>query len=180
MKTTRGIIPINLVASDLIHSMLFNDMILIRPLRTLPLCRYKSDREANRQRVEVLRDGNFKCTESRRIRLGDIVRVKKEEQFPADMILLSVKDGSEVCYVETANLDGESSLKRVYAVKSTKGMDTEAKLGSELRVKVEVCDVNLPPPSRGHFQTASTFLPSTATFLHTLITSPPMPGGGSK
>ena len=43
--------------------------------------------------------------------MGDIVRVAKNEIFPADLVLLSSDrlDGS--CHVTTASLDGETNLK---------------------------------------------------------------------
>lgn len=49
---------------------------------------------------------------SRDIAVGDIVYVKKGEVFPADMVLLHSSEEGGVAYVSTANLDGESNLKR--------------------------------------------------------------------
>lgn len=93
---------------------------------------------ANGTRVDVLRDGKFVAMESREISTGDVVRVSKDEQFPADMVLLSVSGGSPLCYVETSNLDGESNLKRVYSIKSTADMDTPESLTAKLKVKAVV------------------------------------------
>ena len=43
--------------------------------------------------------------------MSDIVRIAKDEIFPADLVLLSSDrlDGS--CHVTTASLDGETNLK---------------------------------------------------------------------
>lgn len=49
---------------------------------------------------------------SRDIAVGDIVLVAKGEIFPADMVLLMSSGEGGVAYVSTANLDGESNLKR--------------------------------------------------------------------
>jgi phospholipid-transporting ATPase len=102
------------------------------------LARYKADQVANGTRVEVLREGKFVAMESREISTGDVVRVSKDEQFPADMVLLSVSGGAPLCYVETSNLDGESNLKRVYSIKSTADMGTPDSLTANLKVKAVV------------------------------------------
>ena len=51
--------------------------------------------------------------------VGDIVRIKENEFFPADILLLSSSEQDGVCYVETKNLDGETNLKTKNALPST-------------------------------------------------------------
>lgn len=43
--------------------------------------------------------------------MGDLVRVKRDEGFPCDLVLLSTSNAEGKCYVTTANLDGETNLK---------------------------------------------------------------------
>lgn len=43
--------------------------------------------------------------------VGDIVRVAKDETFPADLVLLSSDRAEGTCHITTASLDGETNLK---------------------------------------------------------------------
>jgi P-type E1-E2 ATPase len=46
------------------------------------------------------------------IQVGDILKVPVDEEFPADLFLLSSSDEDGVAMIETANLDGETNLKQ--------------------------------------------------------------------
>ena len=51
--------------------------------------------------------------ESQQVKCGDIVKLKGTELVPVDMVLVMTSmfaDGN-TCYIETANLDGETNLK---------------------------------------------------------------------
>lgn len=41
---------------------------------------------------------------------GELVKVLKDEEFPADMVLLKSDKESGIVFVDTMNLDGEVSL----------------------------------------------------------------------
>ena len=44
--------------------------------------------------------------------IGNIIKIKKNEYFPADCVLISSSDRkTHNCFVETKNLDGETNLK---------------------------------------------------------------------
>ena len=58
----------------------------------------------------------------RDLKVGDVVRVKNNAEFPADIVLMQSSDATGVCYVETANLDGETNLK----VKASAGVGVES------------------------------------------------------
>ncbi|XP_047954399.1 probable phospholipid-transporting ATPase 8 [Salvia hispanica] len=82
--------------------------------------RMKQDIEANNRKVKVYdRDHGFQIARWKRLRVGDLVKVHKDEQFPADLLLLSSTYDDGICYVETTNLDGETNLKVKHALDIT-------------------------------------------------------------
>ncbi|XP_074491180.1 phospholipid-transporting ATPase IF isoform X1 [Sebastes fasciatus] len=81
--------------------------------------RHKADNEVNGAPVFVVRSGSLVQTKSKNIRVGDIVRVAKDETFPADLALLSSDRADGTCHITTASLDGETNLKTHFSVAET-------------------------------------------------------------
>lgn len=88
--------------------------------------RKQQDIEVNNRKTKVY-DGDhaFSQTEWKNLRVGDIVKVEKDEFFPADLILLSSSNDDDICYVETMNLDGETNLKRKQCLKVASTLNNE-------------------------------------------------------
>eukprot|EP01133_Synstelium_polycarpum_P010882 gene10882-12678_t len=88
--------------------------------------RYQSDKRINGQIVQIIRNGSTIDVFWKDLVVGDIVCVKNEEQFPADMVLLSSSSDASpgLCYIETSNLDGETNLKTKQSLMETNHLQT--------------------------------------------------------
>lgn len=96
--------------------------------------RHNSDNEVNGAPVYVVRSGGLVKTRSKNIRVGDIVRIAKDEIFPADLVLLSSDRPDGSCHITTASLDGETNLKTHVAVPETAVLQTVANLDTLIAV----------------------------------------------
>ncbi|XP_016159895.1 PREDICTED: phospholipid-transporting ATPase IK [Ficedula albicollis] len=103
-------------------------LLLIRGLRDLidDIGRHRSDSSINNRPCEILAGRRFRWQKWRDICVGDIVRLRKDSVVPADLLLLCSSEPSSLCYVETADIDGETNLKFRQAL-----LVTHQELGSE-------------------------------------------------
>lgn len=92
--------------------------------------RKSQDRQLNVSKARVLRGSDFHDVRWLDVAVGDIVRVASEEPFPADLVLLASSEPEGLCYIETANLDGETNLKIKQAIPETASFVVSAELAS--------------------------------------------------
>lgn len=88
-----------------------------------------SDRGLNYSKTQVLRGTSFHEVKWVDVVVGDIVRVESEQPFPADLVLMASSEPEGLCYIETANLDGETNLKIKQAIPETAHLVSPSDLG---------------------------------------------------
>lgn len=89
------------------------------------------DNEINNRKVKVhVGNGVFEEREWKKIRVGDVVKVEKDNFFPGDLLMLSSSYPDGVCYVETMNLDGETNLKLKKSLERTVELDEDGEFAN--------------------------------------------------
>ncbi|XP_061338280.1 phospholipid-transporting ATPase 3-like [Gastrolobium bilobum] len=98
--------------------------------------RFQNDMSINNNMIDVLQDQKWESMPWKKLQVGDIVKVKQDGFFPADLLFMASTNADGVCYIETANLDGETNLKIRKALEKTWDYLTPEK-ASEFKGEVE-------------------------------------------
>ncbi|KAL6335373.1 hypothetical protein AAG906_029616 [Vitis piasezkii] len=104
--------------------------------------RFIQDMKVNTRKASIHKgNGVFGFKPWQRIRVGDVVKVEKDQFFPADLLLLSSSYDDGICYVETMNLDGETNLKVKRSLEVTLPLDDDGTF-NDFRATIKCEDPN--------------------------------------
>ena len=108
-------------------------------IRFLFQARHRTDRTVNNRKSQVLRKGYLVEEKWHRVQVGDVIRMENNSFIAADILLLSSHNPNGLCYIETAELDGETNLKVKQCLDSTNVLGEDEKSLSQFNGHI-VCE----------------------------------------
>ncbi|KAF7663742.1 hypothetical protein LDENG_00202030 [Lucifuga dentata] len=90
--------------------------------------RHKSDQQVNNRQSQVLIKGSLQNEKWMNVCVGDIIKLENNQFVAADILLLCSSEPYGLCYIETAELDGETNLKVRQALTVTSDLGDITKL----------------------------------------------------
>lgn len=112
--------------------------------------KHRSDDNRNAYKYKALRQGGWGPLPSGELRPGDLVFVKENEMIPTDMIMLASGHQKGHCFIDKANLNGETNLEVMSSVIATRDLlwNDSSKAVDEARAAQLQIHATAEPPTK--------------------------------
>lgn len=86
--------------------------------------KHKADSKRNSYKYEVLKNGAFTSVKSGEIRIGNIIKIKQDDMIPCDVVFIGSALEKGHCFIDKANLNGETKLEVETSLPATRSYCT--------------------------------------------------------
>ena len=124
--------------------------------------RYRNDLVTNSSSTKIYKTQKFQNIKWSDIKVGNLIKVKKNEIIPADLFVICSSNTDTSFYLQTSNIDGESNLKKREVLISTQKIFyknnikeknyLEKAFNAFNNLGEENCYINVEPPNRNIYK----------------------------
>ena len=121
--------------------------------------KYSNDKLANEAIVQVYKMPKFFEQQCSLIKIGNIIKVRKDEMIPADLLIIKTSLQKGFCYMQTSNLDGETTLKpreAIYLTQKKLNAEKPATFQKLLNSNNDNCYIEVDNPSKDIYEIEGT------------------------
>ena len=121
--------------------------------------KYSNDKLANETMVSIYKMPSFLKEKCQLIKVGNIIKVKKEEMIPADLLIIKTSLTNGFCYMQTSNLDGETTLKpreAIYLTQKKLNIQKPVTFSRVFNATNDNCYIEIDQPSKDIYEIEGT------------------------
>ena len=121
--------------------------------------KYSNDKLANETTVSIYKMPSFLKQKCALIKVGNIIKVRKEEMIPADLLIIKTSLSNGFCYMQTSNLDGETTLKpreSIHLTQQKLKLQKPATFSKLLNPNNDNCYIEVDLPSKDIYEIEGT------------------------
>ena len=121
--------------------------------------KYSNDKLANETTVSIYKMPSFLKQKCALIKVGNIIKVRKEEMIPADLLIIKTSLSNGFCYMQTSNLDGETTLKpreSIHITQQKLRLQKPATFSKLLNPNNDNCYIEVDNPSKDIYEIEGT------------------------